>query len=69
MKKKITIILNYSLHSLGVTEFYVPYKLAYGSIDDPSKRPAKVGPKAALIFQVELVEVGAADEEPPSEEL
>ena len=52
-----------------MTEFYVPYKLAYGSIDDPSKRPAKVGPKAALIFQVELVEVSAADEEPPSEEL
>ena len=53
-----------------MTEFYVPYKLAYGSIDDPSKRPAKVGPKAALIFQVELVEVHrAAAEEPPSEEL
>lgn len=38
-------------------EAYVPYKLAYGSIDDPSKRPVKVGAKAALIFQIELVKV------------
>ncbi|CAE8618121.1 unnamed protein product, partial [Polarella glacialis] len=38
-------------------EAYVPYRLAYGSVDDPRKRPAKVGTRAALVFQVELVEV------------
>jgi len=38
-------------------EVYVPYKLAYGANDDPSKRPAKVGPKAALIFQIELIKI------------
>ena len=31
-----------SMREGGVSEFYVPYKLAYGSIDDPSKRPALV---------------------------
>jgi len=43
-------------------EVYVPYKLAYGANDDPSKRPAKVGPKAALIFQIELIKIH--EEEP-----
>lgn len=38
-------------------EVYVPFKLAYGSASDPNKRPAKVGPKAALIFQIQLVKV------------
>lgn len=38
-------------------EVYVPYKLAYGSSKDPNKRPAQVGPKAALIFQVDLLKV------------
>lgn len=45
-------------------EAYVPYKLAYGSTDDPNHRPDKVGPRAALIFQVELIKV---EEKKPSE--
>jgi len=45
----------------GELEVYVPYKLAYGANDDPSKRPAKVGPKAALIFQIELIKVYEED--------
>lgn len=38
-------------------EVYVPYQLAYGANDDPSKRPAKVGARAALIFQIELIQI------------
>eukprot|EP00933_Yihiella_yeosuensis_P040540 TRINITY_DN3486_c2_g1_i1.p1 TRINITY_DN3486_c2_g1~~TRINITY_DN3486_c2_g1_i1.p1 ORF type:complete len:481 (-),score=109.65 TRINITY_DN3486_c2_g1_i1:302-1744(-) len=53
----------------GRAEAYVPHKLAYGSIDDPSKRPALVGPKAALIFQVEILEIEAVAESPKSDDL
>lgn len=42
-------------------EAYVPYKLAYGSTDDPNTRPALVGPRSALIFQIELLKVLKTD--------
>jgi len=38
-------------------EVYVPHALAYGSVDDQSRRPEKVGPRAALIFQIELLSI------------
>eukprot|EP00747_Dinoflagellata_sp_TGD_P092148 gnl/TRDRNA2_/TRDRNA2_165305_c4_seq2.p1 gnl/TRDRNA2_/TRDRNA2_165305_c4~~gnl/TRDRNA2_/TRDRNA2_165305_c4_seq2.p1 ORF type:complete len:121 (-),score=10.90 gnl/TRDRNA2_/TRDRNA2_165305_c4_seq2:13-375(-) len=46
-------------------EFYVPYLLAYGANDDPSKRAKGVGPNATLIFGVELVGIKDKDPAPP----
>ena len=44
-------------------KLYVPSKLAY----DLSPRPGgPIGPNAVLVFDVELLEIGSADEEAPS---